>query len=127
MSDFKAFDFRTRFGTKHFPSPIFTASGCAGYGRELSQFFDLGELGAVVTKSIAVKPRSGRPTPRMAETPSGMLNSIGLQGPGIDDFLEHDISWLQESGARTIVSISGESIEEYASLARRLRSVTGLS
>ncbi len=127
MSDFKAFDFRTRFGTKHFPSPIFTASGCAGYGRELSQFFDLGELGAVVTKSIAVKPRSGRPTPRMAETPSGMLNSIGLQGPGIDDFLEHDIPWLRESGARTIVSISGESIEEYASLARRLRSVTGLS
>ena len=127
MNDFKAFDFRTRFGTKHFPNPIFTASGCAGYGRELSQFFNLAELGAIVTKSIALKPRSGRATPRMAETPSGMLNSIGLQGPGIDEFLDHDIPWLQSSGARIIVSISGETVEEFASLARRLRSVSGLT
>lgn len=125
--DFRAFDYRTRFGNRHFPSPIFTASGCAGSGKELSQFFDLDELGAVVTKSIAVRPRSGRPTPRMAETPSGMLNSIGLQGPGIDQFLEVDIPWLRAQGARVIVSISGESVEEYASLARRLRGVSGLS
>ena len=81
---FKAFDYRTKFGGVTFPSPIFTASGCAGSGKELSQFFSLDELGAVVTKSIAIKARSGRATPRMAETPSGMLNSIGLQGPGID-------------------------------------------
>lgn len=127
MADSKAFDYRTRFGARSFPSPIFTASGCAGYGQELSQFFSLDELGAVVTKSIALKPRSGRPTPRMVETPSGMLNSIGLQGPGIDAFLEHDIPWLTNSGARVIVSISGESVEEYASLARRLRTVQGLS
>ena len=124
---FQSFDFRTKFGPRFFPSPIFTASGCAGSGKELSQFFDLDELGAVVTKSIAVRPRSGRPTPRMAETPSGMLNSIGLQGPGIDQFLQHDIPWLSERGARVIVSISGESVEEYASLARRLRNVSGLS
>lgn len=128
MSDlFQAFDFRTKFGGKFFPSPIFTASGCAGSGKELSQFFDLNELGAIVTKSIAIRPRSGRPTPRMAETPSGMLNSIGLQGPGIDQFLEHDIPWLRERGARVIVSISGESVEEYASLARRLRNIPNLS
>ena len=63
----------------------------------------------------------------MAETPSGMLNSIGLQGPGIDEFLDHDIPWLQSSGARIIVSISGETVEEFASLARRLRSVSGLT
>jgi len=63
----------------------------------------------------------------MAETPSGMLNSIGLQGPGIDQFLEHDIPWLKERSARVIVSISGESVEEYASLARRLRNVSNLS
>jgi dihydroorotate dehydrogenase (NAD+) catalytic subunit len=124
---FQAFDFRTKFGARFFPSPIFTASGCAGSGKELSQFFDLNELGAIVTKSIAVRPRSGRPTPRMAETPSGMLNSIGLQGPGIDQFLEHDIPWLKERNARVIVSISGESVEEYASLARRLRNVSNLS
>lgn len=126
MSEFQAFDFRTKFGSRYFPSPIFTASGCAGSGKELSQFFDLDELGAVVTKSISVKPRSGRPTPRMAETPSGMLNSIGLQGPGIDQFLEIDIPWLQSNGARVIVSISGETVEEYASLARKLRGINSL-
>lgn len=124
---FQAFDYRTQFGDRHFPSPIFTASGCAGSGKELAQFFDLDELGAVVTKSVALKPRSGRPTPRMAETPSGMLNSIGLQGPGIDQFLEVDVPWLRDRGARVIVSISGESVEEYSSLARRLRGVPGLS
>lgn len=126
LSDFQAFDFRTKFGSRYFPSPVFTASGCAGSGKELSQFFNLDELGAVVTKSISVKPRSGRATPRMAETPSGMLNSIGLQGPGIDQFLESDIPWLQSKGARVIVSISGETVEEYASLARKLRTVTSL-
>lgn len=125
--NFQAFDMRCKFGQKYFPSPVFTASGCAGSGKELAQFFDLQELGAVVTKSIAVKPRSGRATPRMAETPSGMLNSIGLQGPGIDQFLEDDIPWLMGQGARTIVSISGETVDEFASLARRLRVVPGLS
>ena len=74
-----------------------------------------------------LKPRSGRATPRMAETPSGMLNSIGLQGPGIDLFLENDIPWLREQGARIIVSIAGESVDDYAVLARRLRSVEGIS
>lgn len=125
-NSFKAFDYGTRFGGRYFPNPIFTASGCAGSGKELSQFFELSELGAIVTKSIALKPRSGRATPRMAETPSGMLNSIGLQGPGIDQFLEDDIPWLLNGNARIVVSISGETVEEYASLARRLRSVNGL-
>ncbi|MFZ8871763.1 MAG: dihydroorotate dehydrogenase [Candidatus Nanopelagicaceae bacterium] len=126
MSEFQAFDFRTKFGNRYFPAPVFTASGCAGSGKELSQFFDLNELGAVVTKSISVRPRSGRATPRMAETPSGMLNSIGLQGPGIDDFLAVDIPWLQSKGARVVVSISGETVEEYATLARKLRGVNSL-
>ena len=127
QSPFVAFDYRTKFGSRTFPSPVFTASGCAGSGKELAQFFSLDELGAVVTKSIAVRPRSGRPTPRMAETPSGMLNSIGLQGPGIDQFLEVDIPWLASHGARVIASISGESVEEYASLARRLRNIPNIS
>ena len=93
----------------------------------MAQFCSLDELGAVVTKSIALRARSGRPTPRMAETPSGMLNSIGLQGPGIDQFLDVDIPWLANHGARVIVSISGESVDEYASLARRLRNVPNIS
>jgi dihydroorotate dehydrogenase (NAD+) catalytic subunit len=108
------------------PNPILTASGCAGSGKELSQFFPLSEIGAVVTKSIMIKPRSGRATPRMAETPSGMLNSIGLQGPGVDYFLENDIPWLAEHGARTIVSIAGETVEDYAVLARRMRNLPGV-
>ena len=121
------FDFSTTLGNAYFPSPLFTASGCASSGKELSQFFPLHSIGAVVTKSVMTKARPGRPTPRMAETPSGMLNSIGLQGPGIDAFLAHDVPWLLEQKSRVIVSIAGETIDEYASLARRLRGVPGIS
>jgi len=120
-------DLSTTLGNAWFPSPIFTASGCASSGKELAQFFPLKEIGAVVTKSVMSKPRHGRPTPRMAETPSGMLNSIGLQGPGIDAFLANDVPWLLEQKARVIVSIAGETIEEYSTLARKLRSVSGIS
>ena len=122
-----ALDFSTKIGSKRFSNPIFTASGCASSGQELSQFFPLSELGAIVTKSIMTKPRTGRATPRMAETPSGMLNSIGLQGPGIDTFLEKDIPWLVEQKAKIIVSIAGETVDEYGVLSRRLRAVSGIS
>ncbi len=120
-------DFSTKIGSKRFSNPIFTASGCASSGQELSQFFPLTELGAVVTKSIMTKARTGRATPRMAETPSGMLNSIGLQGPGIDAFLENDIPWLVANSVKIIVSIAGETVDEYGVLARRLRAVPGIS
>lgn len=122
-----ALDYSTKIGSKRFPNPIFTASGCASSGQELSQFFPLAELGAIVTKSIMTRPRLGRNTPRMAETPSGMLNSIGLQGPGIDAFLEKDIPWLMDQKVKVIVSIAGETVEEYGVLARRLRAVPGIS
>ena len=121
------FNFSTSLVGAIFPNPVFTASGCAGSGKELIQFFPLTELGAVVTKSIMLKPRSGRATPRMAETPSGMLNSIGLQGPGITAFLEDDIPWLKSKGAPIIVSIAGETVADYAELARLLNGVSGLS
>ena len=124
MSDF---DFSTTLGNAFFNTPIFTASGCASSGKELAQFFPLKDIGAVVTKSVMNKPRYGRPTPRMAETPSGMLNSIGLQGPGIEAFLANDIPWLVEQNSRIIISIAGETIEEYATLARKVRSVAGIS
>jgi dihydroorotate dehydrogenase (NAD+) catalytic subunit len=122
-----ALDFSTKIGSKRFSNPIFTASGCASSGQELSQFFPLSSLGAVVTKSIMTKPRTGRATPRMAETPSGMLNSIGLQGPGIDTFLEKDIPWLIEQQAKIIISIAGETVDEYGVLARRLRALSRIS
>ena len=120
-------DFSTKIGSKRFSNPIFTASGCASSGQELSQFLPLTEIGAIVTKSIMTKARTGRVTPRMAETPSGMLNSIGLQGPGIDAFLENDIPWLVSNSAKIIVSIAGETVDEYGVLARRLRAVPGIS
>ena len=120
-------DMSTTLGNAWFPAPLFTASGCASSGKELAQFFPLKDIGAVVTKSVMTKPRHGRPTPRMAETPSGMLNSIGLQGPGIDAFLANDVPWLLEQKARVIVSIAGETIEEYSTLARKLRSISGIS
>ncbi len=120
-------DLSTRLAGVYFPNPVFTASGCAAAGQELGQFFDVAKLGAMVTKSIMLEPRSGRATPRMAETPSGMLNSIGLQGPGIDAFLTRDLPWLADREARTIVSIAGSSVEEYTKLAQKLRGRPGLT
>lgn len=116
-------DLSTRLGSVSIPAPILTASGCSGSGIELAPFMDLSLLGAIVTKSVMLQPRSGRATPRMAETPSGMLNSIGLQGPGVDAFLEQDLPALLESGARAVVSIAGGTVEEFGRLATRLRPV----
>jgi dihydroorotate dehydrogenase (NAD+) catalytic subunit len=113
-------DLTATLGTLTLPNPVLTASGCAAAGRELHQFFDVGTLGAVVTKSIMSRPRSGRATPRMAETPSGMLNSIGLQGPGIDSFIENDLAWLAAHGARTVVSIAGGHTDEFVEITRKL-------
>ena len=114
-------DMSTALGRLEVPDPVFTASGCAAAGRELAPFNNLPALGGVVTKSIQIDPRSGRPTPRMAETPSGMLNSIGLQGPGIDAFLDKDLRWLADNDIRAAVSIAGGSVDEFARLAGRLR------
>jgi dihydroorotate dehydrogenase (NAD+) catalytic subunit len=122
-----ATDLRARLGQAELPNPILTASGCAGAGRELAQFLDVSKIGAVVTKSVMLAPRAGRPTPRMAETPSGMLNSIGLQGPGIDAFLQRDLPWLLSRGARAVVSIAGGTVDEFAELAERLSDAAGVT
>ena len=120
-------DMSTTLGRIELPDPVLTASGCAAAGRELPPFLDLTAIGAVVTKSIMLNARSGRPTPRMAETPSGMLNSIGLQGPGVEEFVAKDLRWLREHGIRTVVSIAGGSVAEYQKLAQRLRHEPGIS
>ncbi|MFF5257465.1 dihydroorotate dehydrogenase [Actinomadura viridis] len=117
----------TRLGGLELPNPLLTASGCGGTGRELAQFFDLNRLGAFVTTSVTARPRAGRPTPRMAETPSGLLTAMGLPGPGIEGFVERDLPWLAEQGVRTIVSVAGNSVEEFGELARRLRGVPGIA
>ena len=120
-------DLRTRIGQLDLPSPILTAAGCAGAGRELAQFTDVARIGAVITKSVTLEPRAGNPAPRLAETPSGMLSSAGLQGPGLDGFLRRDLPWLLSRGARAIVSIAGHSAREYGELASRLSDAAGVT
>ena len=110
-------DMRVDLAGMRLPNPLMPASGCAANGKELHRFFDIAELGAFVTKTVLADPRSGRGTPRMAETPSGMLNSIGLQGPGILDFTRGDLVWLKSVGARVLVSIAGNTAGEFGDVA----------
>ncbi len=110
----------TTLSGRRLANPIMTASGCAANGQELHRFFDVAELGAFVTKTVMADPRSGRGTPRMAETPSGMLNSIGLQGPGIAAFVANDLPWLESVGATVLPSIAGSSSTEFAHVAATL-------
>lgn len=109
------------------PNPVVTAAGCAGAGRELNQFFDIADIGAVTTKSVMLEPHAGRPAPRMAETPSGMLSTTGMQGPGVDVFLQRDLPWLLSRGVRAIVSVAGAGLGEFAELARRVSTADGVS
>ena len=120
-------DMRARLGQVELPNPVLAAAGCAGAGRELAQFLDVARVGAIISKSIMTEPRTGNPAPRLAETPSGLLNSVGLQGPGIDAFLQRDLPWLLSHGARTVVSIAGQTIREYGALASRLSDAAGVS
>ncbi|MBG0829456.1 dihydroorotate dehydrogenase [Planomonospora sp. ID67723] len=120
-------DMRTYLGHVELANPVVTAAGCAGSGSELAQFFDLGRIGAVTTRSITMAPRAGRPTPRMAETPSGLLNAVGLQGPGVDAFLARELPWLAQRNVRTVVSIGGGTVAEYTALARRLNDAPGVT
>jgi dihydroorotate dehydrogenase (NAD+) catalytic subunit len=120
-------DLRTRLAHVELPSPVLTAAGCAGSGRELAQFIDVARIGAVITKSVTLEPRAGNPVPRLAETPSGMLSAAGLQGPGIDAFLQRDLPWLLSRGARAVVSIAGHTAREYAELATRLSDAAGVT
>ena len=101
-------------------NPVMTAYGTFGSGAEYSEFVDLNKLGAVVTKGVANVPWPGNPTPRIAETPSGMLNAIGLQNPGIDVFCERDIPFLKKFNTRIIVNVCGKTTEDYCEVVERL-------
>ena len=101
-------------------NPVMTASGTFGSGAEYSEFYDLGALGAVVTKGVANVPWPGNPTPRIAETRSGMLNAIGLQNPGIDVFVKRDIPFLKQYDTKIIVNVCGHAPEEYLAVVERL-------
>lgn len=101
-------------------NPIMTASGCCGYGEELANVFPISKLGALVTKSITLKPRQGHPPPRTAETASGMLNAIGLANVGIDSFISDKLPFLIKQKTRVIVNVAGSSIDEYVEVCSRL-------
>jgi dihydroorotate dehydrogenase (NAD+) catalytic subunit len=101
-------------------NPVMTASGTFGSGMEYSEFVDLSRLGAVVTKGVANVPWPGNPTPRIAEIPSGMMNAIGLQNPGIDTFCSRDLPFLEQYDTKVVVNVCGRTTEDYCEVAERL-------
>ena len=101
-------------------NPIMPASGCFSFGEEYSQFYDLSKLGAIMIKATTVEPRKGNPTPRVAETDSGMLNAIGLQNPGLDHVLEHELKYLEQFDVTLIANVAGTTIEDYVEVAKRI-------
>lgn len=107
-------------GSVELANPVMTASGTSGHGAELAPYMDLSALGAVVVKSLSARPFAGNPPPRLAEAPSGMLNSVGLQGPGVAAWLEHDLPALVDAGATVVASIWGERPEDYEAAASLL-------
>ena len=107
-------------------NPVMVASGTFGYGEEYSQFLDLRELGAIVVKSISLLPRAGNQPPRIAETPAGMLNAIGLQNVGLERFAADKMPFLRDLGIPIIVSIAGEDVSEYVKLAEKLTNIEGV-
>ncbi len=98
-------------------NPITVASGTFGFGREYAEYVDLNNIGGIMVKGLTLKPRAGNPSPRVAETPMGMLNSVGLQNPGIEYFIENEIPFLRQFNTKIIANINGTNIEEYCEMA----------
>ena len=103
-----------------FGNPLIAASGTFGFGREYQEFYPLSTLGGISCKGITLKERAGNPPPRIAETPAGILNAVGLQNPGVDHFMEKDLSWLKGQGTVVIANIAGNTPEEYCEMAEKL-------
>ena len=101
-------------------NPVITASGTFGFGHEYAEFYPLSKLGGISCKGITLEERLGNPPPRIAETPSGMLNAVGLQNPGVDHFIRQDLPWLKQQGTAVIANIAGNTPEEYCTMAEKL-------
>ena len=114
---------KVNFAGIEMKNPVTVASGTFGYGREYAEFFDLGKLGAVITKGTSLRPKSGNKPSRVCETPSGMLNSIGLQNPGVEYFANNDLPFLRKFDTKIIVNACGSSIDEYVKLCKILNSL----
>ena len=108
------------------PNPVLLASGTCGYGRELEEFLPLRDLGGIVTKTVTLRPRAGNPPPRITETPSGMLNAIGLQNVGVDAFCRDKLPYLTELGIPLLVSVMGHTVQELCAVVRRVCRQDGL-
>ncbi len=120
-------DLSVDFAGIRLKNPVLTASGTFGYGEEYAEFVDLNKLGGVIVKGISLRPITGNPPPRIWETPSGMLNAIGLENPGIDVFLTEKLPYLRKFDTAVIVNIFGYSFEDYVAVAERLDGVPGVS
>lgn len=110
-------DLRTNIGSLELKNPVMTASGTFGYGTEYADFMDISRLGAIIVKGTTLKHREGNPYPRMAETPSGMLNAVGLQNKGVDYFVDHIYPEIKDTDTNIIVNVSGSCIDDYAQTA----------
>lgn len=108
-------------------NPIIPASGCFGFGREFAEFYDLSILGGIAIKSVTLEKRYGNPTPRIAETPMGMLNAIGLQNPGVDVIKEKELPWLAQFDTEILVNVAGACEEDYVEVVKRLNEVENVS
>lgn len=121
-------DLSVEIGRLKLKNPVMAAAGTFGYGEEFHEsIYDISRLGAVVTKGISLKPRKGNPMPRVIETPSGMLNAIGLANVGVDEFLQEKLPFLLKAKATVVVNMFGESVEEYADVARSLDGAKGVA
>ncbi len=113
-------DMRVKLAGVDLKNPITVASGTFGFGREYGEFFDISRLGGISVKGLTPLPRNGNPSPRIAETPLGMLNSVGLQNPGVDAFIARELPWLKTQGLTIIANISGNTPEEYGEMCDKL-------
>lgn len=120
-------DLRTSIGKLELANPVMTASGTFGYGTEFADFVDLDKLGGVIVKGTTLHHREGNPYPRMAETPSGMLNAVGLQNKGVDYFCEHIYPTIKDYKTRMIVNVSGSAVEDYVATAERINALENIS
>jgi dihydroorotate dehydrogenase (NAD+) catalytic subunit len=116
-----------KIGSLELKNPVLTASGTFGYGVEFSDFIDLNRLGGFIVKGTTLNPREGNDYPRMAETPSGMLNAVGLQNKGVDYFIDHIYPEIKDVDSQVVVNVSGASIDDYVEVARRLSAVDGIN
>lgn len=120
-------DLGVRLGPLALKNPVMTASGTFGFGAEWADFYDIGRLGAIMVKAVTVHPREGNPMPRMVETAAGMLNSIGLQNPGLEAFINEKMPYLRQFDCAVIVNIAADRAEDYCTLAERLDTVPGVA